>query len=214
MIELINIEVHSGEFSIGGVNMLIRSGAYGVLMGRTGSGKSTLLEAIAGLRNIAHGRIRLCGVDVTAMRPALRGLGFVPQDGALFATMTAREHLGFALKIRKADRETIEKRVNELAKLLGIQHLLDRKPGTFSGGERQRVALGRALAFSPKVLLFDEPLSAVDEETREEMFDLLKLVQLETHATILHVTHQHEEAERLADVRFRIENGIVLKAGN
>ena len=211
MIELIDIEVHAGEFSIGGVNMVIRSGAYGVLMGRTGSGKSTLLEAIAGLRNITAGQIHLCGVDVTAMSPALRGVGFVPQDGALFATMTARENLGFALEIRKADRETIEERVNELAKLLGIQHLLDRNPGTFSGGEQQRVALGRALAFSPKVLLFDEPLSAVDEETREEMYDLLKLVQLETHATILHVTHQHEEAERLADVHFVIDKGNVLK---
>lgn len=211
MIELFEIEVCAGDFRIGDVSLRVESGSYGVLMGRTGSGKSTVLEAVAGLRHVSSGTVRLCGTDVTAMRPALRGVGFVPQDGALFQTLSARDHLAFALEIRKAHRDFVDARVSELAALLGVEHLLDRKPATFSGGERQRVALGRALAFAPRVLLLDEPLSAVDEETREDLCDLLKLVQRETRATILHVTHHRDEAARLADVLFRIENGAVVQ---
>jgi molybdate/tungstate transport system ATP-binding protein len=210
MIEVDALCVAAGEFRIEDVSFTVPTGQYGVLMGQTGSGKTTILESVLGLRRIDKGTIRLCDKDVTALNPAVRGIGYVPQDGALFSTMSVRNHLDFALMIRKAPEEQCEKRVAELAELLGIEHLLDRKPDGLSGGERQRVALGRALSFYPKVLCLDEPLSALDDETRGRMCDLLEAVQQKTRTTTLHVTHNRDEAERLADCLLRIENGQVV----
>src|SRR5205085_1321628 len=140
-------------------------------------------------RRIAlSGRIVLMDRDVTNLKPAERGIGYVPQDGALFPTMTVQEHLAFALRIRHWERRRIEETVTEIAGLLGLQHLLDRKPAGLSGGEAQRVALGRALSFHPGVLLLDEPLSALDEATRAEMYELLRAVRRRTGVTALHVT--------------------------
>src|SRR5215203_3589521 len=118
-------------------------------MGRTGCGKTTLLEAICGLKPVRAGRVLLLGRDVTDLPPADRGVGYVPQDLALFPTMTVREHLGFALEVRRWDMTAAARRVEELTALLGIGHLLERKPPGLSGGEAQRVALGRALSFRP-----------------------------------------------------------------
>ena len=143
-----------------------------------------------------------------------RGIGFGPQDGALFSTMSVRNHLGFGLSIRKWDRKRIEKRVVELAETLRILHLLDRVPYGLSGGERQRVSLGRALSYYPNVLCLDEPFSALDDETREDMYQLLKLIIDQTGIIIFHITHSYHEARRLADKIFRIENGKILEKGN
>jgi molybdate/tungstate transport system ATP-binding protein len=178
-------------------------------MGRTGAGKTTLLEALCGLKPMAGGTIHLNGRDVTRLKPAERGIGYVPQDRALFQTMTVREHLAFALVIRKADRDVTKDRVTELSRLLGIEHLLDRKPHGLSGGEAQRVALGRALSVRPGTLFLDEPLTALDDETRQEMYALLAQVRQSTGVTILHVTHNLEEARQLADRIFRLQNGKV-----
>src|SRR5262245_45543698 len=177
MIALHGVALRQGAFTLADVSLEIPAGRYGVLMGRTGCGKTSILEAVAGLRPIAAGRIELNGIDVTAVSPAQRGVGYVPQDGALFRTKTVFEQLEFALVIRRWDRRRIEKRVNELAGDLGISGLLRRYPAGLSGGEAQRVALGRALAFHPRVLLLDEPLSSLDEETRDQMIDLLKRVR-------------------------------------
>lgn len=209
MIAVDNLVVHAGQFTLEGASLVVPTGEYGALMGRTGCGKTTLLEAICGLKRVTSGSITLNGMDVTRMKPALRGIGFVPQDGALFSRMTVRQHLGFALEIRRTRRDTTARRVGEMAEMLGIENLLDRTPLNLSGGERQRVALGRALAFRPHTLLMDEPLSAVDEETREEMYTLLKSVQRLTGVTTLHITHNREEARALADRLFRLENGTV-----
>lgn len=209
MIQVENITVQTGKFTLTGVSLQVPTGSYGALMGRTGCGKSTLLEAIAGLKPVLSGRILLGGRDVTWERPAGRGIGYVPQDGALFSTMTVREHLAFALAIRRTPRAVIERRVDELSGLLGIGYLLDRRPFGLSGGERQRVALGRALSFRPQVLLLDEPLSAVDEETRGEMYELLRRVQQETGVTALHVTHNPDEARQLADCVFVLHQGKI-----
>lgn len=211
MIELVNISARSGGFSLSEVSLLVQTGHYGVLMGRTGCGKTTLLETIAGLKPVTSGRIILSGRDVTHTGPAQRGIGYVPQDGALFPTMSVREHLAFALKIRRHKPETIRKRIAELAELLGIESLLDRHPLGLSGGERQRIALGRALSFRPEILLLDEPLSAVDEDTREEMYELLRRVQTETKITALHVTHNTTEARVLAHSLFVIRDGKIIK---
>ncbi len=205
MIQIEHLSVRAGGFELRDLSLIVPTGRYGVLMGRTGSGKSTLLEAVCGLRRVTAGRILLAGTDVTHARPALRGIGYVPQDGALFSRMTVREHLGFALEIRRRQQEEIAGRVAELAGLLGVAPLLDRLPGTLSGGERQRVAIGRALSARPHTLLLDEPLSAVDEETRESAYELLKSVQRHTGVTVLHVTHNRQEAERLGDCLFRMD---------
>jgi len=148
---------------------------------------------------------------VTRLKPALRGIGYVPQDGVLFSNMTVWYHLACTLVIRRVNRHVIRRRVAELADLLGIVDLLKRRPGKLSGGEKQRVALGWALSFQPATLLLDEPLSALDEDTRRRMYDLLRQVRQHTGATILHVTHNQQEAEAMADHLLRIEEGRVLK---
>ena len=209
MIELDRLTLHAGDFLLRDVSFTVPTGQYAVLMGRTGSGKTTILEASLGLRRTSDGVIRLHGQDVTRWRPAVRGVGYVPQDGALFRTMTIREQIGLGLVIRKRPATEIQQRIQELAKWLGIGHLLDRKPRGLSGGERQRVALGRALSFRPRILCLDEPLSALDDDTRSEMVTLLKRVQQETGVTVLHVTHNQSEARQLADIRLHLEDGQV-----
>ncbi len=211
MIEIDRLAIRLGAFDLSGVSFTVPAGEYGVLMGRTGCGKTTILEAVCGLKIIHSGTIRLAGRDVTKLPPASRGVGYVPQDGALFSSMNVRDHLALALEIRKWPRAKIDARVRELAHLLGIEHLLKRRPFGLSGGERQRVALGRALSARPVVLCLDEPLSALDDETREEMYHLLQSVKNETGVTALHVTHNREEAEVLADRFFTFRDGNVIE---
>jgi len=209
MIRLVDVSIRAGQFALQNVCLEIPSGRYAALMGRTGQGKTTLLETICGLRKVDSGQVIIDRVDVTDWSPSDRGVGYVPQDLALFPTMTVREHLAFALRLRKQSVSQINKRTDELAELLQITALLDRNIKHLSGGESQRVALGRALSFRPAVLLLDEPLSALDEETRTEMHVLLKQVQQTTKVTTLHITHSSEEASAVADCRFNIESGRV-----
>uniref|UniRef100_A0A7C4LMQ8 ABC transporter ATP-binding protein n=1 Tax=Schlesneria paludicola TaxID=360056 RepID=A0A7C4LMQ8_9PLAN len=212
MIALKNLGVRVGTFQLSGISLEIAAGEYAVLMGRTGCGKTSLLEAICGLRAVAEGQVWCQGREVTTWDPADRDMGYVPQDLALFPTLTVREHLAFALRIRRVAAATIRQRIDELAQLLGLGALLDRTIHGLSGGERQRVALGRALSFHPAVLLLDEPLSALDEQTRHEMYALLKMLRSRTGVTTLHVTHHRHEAQTLADRLFVLENGHVREA--
>lgn len=210
MIQLEHITVHQGEFVLEDVSLTVPAGGYAVLMGGTGSGKTTLLEVICGLRRPESGKVFLHGEDVTNLSPADRETGYVPQDGALFTTMTTFEQMAFPLLIRGRDDKMIDRTVQELAGLLKIEHLLDRGISGLSGGERQRVALGRALSFQPGILLLDEPLSALDDETRDQIMELLGNVQQYTGVTTLHVTHNRVEADRLGDVQLRIDHGKVI----
>lgn len=212
MIAIKNLSMVAGTFRLSDVSFEVPDGSYGVLMGRTGCGKTTILEAICGLRQITAGIIELAGRDVTRLKPAARDVGYVPQDGALFNTMTVADHLAFSLRLRKWNRREIRYRVNQMASLLHITRLLRRRPTGLSGGERQRVALGRALAYRPRILCLDEPLSALDDETRDSMCRLLKSVQEATGVTTLHVTHHRDEAQRLGDRILVFRDGQVETA--
>ena len=196
MIRITDLQIGNGRFALEHVSFQVPGQQYGVLMGKTGCGKTTILEAICGLKTVASGKIELMGRDVTHVKPAERGIGYVPQDAAIFTTMTVRNQLAFALKVRRWQPDEITQRVDELADLLGITHLLKRKAHGLSGGELQRVALGRALSFRPDILLLDEPLSALDQDTKDQMYDLLKRAQQHEHVTALHVTHSSEAADR------------------
>jgi ABC-type sugar transport system ATPase subunit len=199
-----------GDFRLEGISFQVPAGGYAALMGKTGCGKTTLLEAICGLKSIQTGEVHVLGRDVTHWKPAQRGLGYVPQDRALFGSMSVAEHLAFALRVRRWGRAEMERRVAELAELLGLASILNRLPHGLSGGEAQRVALGRALSFHPAVLLLDEPLSALDEDTKGEMCELLRSVCRHTGVTTLHVTHDLDEAKALADQVLRLENGKIV----
>ena len=198
MIVLEGLHIKAGQFELRNLCLQVDSGQYVALMGRTGCGKTTLVEAVCGLRAVAAGRIIIGTTDVTRASPADRHVGYVPQDLALFPTMTVRQHLEFALRLRRRAPNQIATRTLQLAEQLSIPHLLDRYPAGLSGGESQRVALGRALSFEPPVLLLDEPLSNLDDQTREELLGLLNRIK-QTRVTIVHITHSLYEAQSLAD---------------
>lgn len=207
MISLRQITVQAGGFQLRDLSMEIPTGSHTALMGRTGSGKTTLLEGVCGLRSVSSGSIWIGDREVTHLPPGQRGIGFVPQDGALFDHLTVRQHLEFALEVRGWVSERRETRSRELAEWLGLTPLMNRLPAGMSGGERQRVALGRALAFHPPVLCLDEPLSALDDQTRGEIVAVLSEIRNRTGITLLHITHNRSEAERLADRILHLRDG-------
>lgn len=207
MISLSHITLRAGTFHLRDLSLEIPAGSHTVLMGRTGSGKTTLLEGLCGLRPVLAGSVWIGGRDVTHLPPGGRGIGLVPQDGALFDHLSVRQHLGFALEVRGWSAERREARVRELADWLHLDPLLERLPAGLSGGERQRVALGRALSFEPPVLCLDEPLSALDDETRQGILGLLAGLRSRSAITLLHITHNRSEAEQLADRILHLRDG-------
>jgi len=211
MICVEKLSMTQGTFSLQDVSFEVQQGQYAVLTGRSGSGKTTILEAICGLRRIQAGRVRLGEVDVTRLRPAERRVGYVPQDGALFPNYRVGEQLAFALIVRRHTHQAINERVRALAQMLKITHLLDRYPDNLSGGEKQRVALGRTLALEPRVLCFDEPLCALDSDTHEEICELLRTTIKAQQITTLHITHNRAEADILADVAFDLQDGRIIR---
>ncbi|AAB91137.1 ATP-binding cassette domain-containing protein [Archaeoglobus fulgidus] len=184
---------------------------YCVLLGPTGAGKSVFLELIAGIVKPDRGEVRLNGADITPLPPERRGIGFVPQDYALFPHLSVYRNIAYGL--RNVERVERDRRVREMAEKLGIAHLLDRKPARLSGGERQRVALARALVIQPRLLLLDEPLSAVDLKTKGVLMEELRFVQREFDVPILHVTHDLIEAAMLADEVAVMLNGRIVEKG-
>jgi molybdate/tungstate transport system ATP-binding protein len=210
MIAVEKLNLKQGDFSLSDITFELPEGAYCVLVGKSGCGKTTLLEAVCGLRPIASGRILLGGREVTSLKPGERGVGYVPQDGALFPHLSVARQLAFSLVLRKIQPAKIAKRVEELSERLGITHLMDRMPDDLSGGECQRVALGRALSIHPKYLCLDEPLSALDDETHDEIYGLLQQTVKGTDVTVLHVTHNKREVDSLADVVLRLKGNELI----
>jgi len=204
MIDVKQLHVVAGEFSITQVNFSIEKGCCGVLMGKSGCGKTTIMEAICGLREVRGGDIFIESRNVTHLQPRDRMVGLVPQDNVLFSTMTVREHIQFALKLRKWTG--IDARVNEVADELGIAHLLDRLPKGLSGGEAKRVAIARAIAPKPDLLCLDESFTGLDDDTRHDVMQVVKNVISHEGVTTLLITHSQGEANFLGDVQYRVED--------
>ena len=213
MIQIKNLRVELEDFLLQGINLHVAEEEYFVILGPTGAGKTVLLESIAGLYPVKSGEIWLRGREVTQLEPERRNISIVYQDHALFPHLTVKENIVFGLRLRKQIGQEIDKSLNWLAELLGIAHLLDRKPDTLSGGERQKVALARALSIKPQVLLLDEPLSALDPETREGVQRELRQVHDRLKITTIHVTHDFEEAIALADHIAVLGEGCVKQVG-
>lgn len=180
------------------IDLDIEPGEFLVLLGPSGCGKSTLLNIVAGLEEPSGGTLFFGNRDVTALEPDQRDIAMVFQSYALYPTMSVRRNIGFGLKMRGLDRAGIEAKVAEVAKLLQIEHLLDRKPSQLSGGQQQRVAIGRALVREPQVFLLDEPLSNLDAKLRADMRVELKRLHERSRRTTLYVTHDQVEAMTLA----------------
>jgi ABC-type sugar transport system ATPase subunit len=204
-----DVSLHAGEFRLDELSFEVPPGAYAILMGATGSGKTTILEATCGLRPTTRGRISIGTERIDTLRPADRVIGYVPQDGALFPTMTARSQIALPLEVRGTPRAEAYERAKELARIVKVEHLLDRRPAGFSGGERQRVAIARAIAHPPRLLLMDEPIGALDEVMRERVINALRSVHELTGVTTIHVTHDPRDAEELGSIRLRVEEGKV-----
>ena len=212
MIQFKDVTIRQGKFELTNLNFSIRKGDYAILMGRTGCGKTTVIESICGLRAVRSGKILLAGNDITKLPPAQREIGYVPQDRALFPTMRVDRQIEFGLLVRNASAANRKQRVNELAELTGISNLLQRYPNGLSGGECQRIALARALSFRPRLLCLDEPLSALDDQTKQRIADLLKTVHQREKVTVLHITHNAEDAKRLGTLKLQFSNHKITSA--
>lgn len=213
MIRIENLSNDWKEFKINNINLQIGDSEYFIILGPSGSGKTMLLELIAGMWPLDSGKIYMDNQDITMLPPEKRGVGFVYQDYMLFPHKTVFENIAFGLNVRKSTKEEIKTHVNEMMDLFGISHLADRLPRTLSGGEQQRTALARALIIQPKILLMDEPLSALDKKTRDELMQELKDLHRKFDTTIIHVTHNFEEALMLADRMAIMRNGQISQVG-
>ena len=191
---------------INNVNLEIQDKEFVVLVGASGCGKSTLLRMIAGLEDITDGEIYIGDKKVNNIPPKDRDIAFVFQSYALYPHMTVRENIAFGLKMRKVDKATIDKKVQEAAEILNLTEYLDRKPKQLSGGQRQRVALGRAIVRNPKVFLMDEPLSNLDAKLRVQMRSEIKKLHEKLQTTFIYVTHDQTEALTMGD-RIVVLNG-------
>lgn len=203
-----------GDFELSGIGLKAEKGDYLALIGPTGSGKSLLLETIIGFYGPEKGRIILEGIDITNFPPDMRQISIVYQDHVLFPHMDIFENIAYALRKKLRDKKQIEAEVKQIAGVLGIGELLHRKPATLSGGEKQRAAIARSLVVRPKLLLLDEPFSALDARTKEKLREMLKKAINEYSTTVLHVTHDFEDVWALANRVVVIRKGEVMQAGD
>ena len=207
-------KIYDTKKVIDNVSLEIKDKEFVVLVGASGCGKSTLLRMIAGLENITDGEIFIGDKKVNDVHPKDRDIAFVFQSYALYPHMTVRENIAFGLKMRKVDKETIEKKVMEAAEILDLGEYLDRKPRQLSGGQRQRVALGRAIVRNPKVFLMDEPLSNLDAKLRVQMRSEIKKLHQKLQTTFIYVTHDQTEALTMGDRVVVLDKGVIQQAAS
>ena len=203
----------NGTKAVHETSMNVENGEFMVFVGPSGCGKSTLLRMIAGLEDITEGDINLDGKLINKVDPSERDVAMVFQNYALYPHMNVYNNLAYGLKNRGIDKQSIEQKVNDAAKLLQISEFLQRKPSMLSGGQRQRVAMGRAIVRNPKIFLFDEPLSNLDAKLRIQMRLEIKKLQQKVGVTSIFVTHDQVEAMTLADRLAVINNGIIEQLG-
>jgi ABC-type sugar transport system ATPase subunit len=213
MLEVKDLCVQMGKFFLKNVNLEVRDGEYFVLLGPTGSGKSVLLESIAGLTSITSGEVWINGKDVTDLNLEKRKIGFAFQDYALYRHLSVRDNISFGLMWKNQKQKDIDKAVDKAVELLHLENLLDKRSWTLSGGESQKIALARAISVKPDLLILDEPLSAVDAETKEDYERELRELHDHLGLTTIHVTHSLEEAVALGDRIAVIMDGEILQVG-
>jgi len=199
--------------ALNGIDISLGEGEFLSLLGPSGCGKTTALRLVAGFDRPDDGRIVVDGKDITGMPPNKRDMGMVFQAYSLFPNMTARQNVEFGLKIRGRDKGDRTKQVDNLLELVGLGHAADRFPHQLSGGMQQRVALARALAIEPRVLLLDEPLSALDAKVRVQLREEIRRIQLELGITTLYVTHDQEEALAISDHVAVMFAGVIEQMG-
>jgi multiple sugar transport system ATP-binding protein len=208
-LENVRKEFGAGVVAVDDVSMTIGDGEFMVLVGPSGCGKTTLLRTIGGLEKVTGGRILLGDRDVTNLAPAARDLAMVFQNYALYPHMTVRQNLGYALRVRKTPKKEIAARTATVAKLLGLEDLLDRRPGALSGGQQQRVAMGRAIIREPAAFLMDEPLSNLDAKLRVGMRTSLQQLHTRLGTTTVYVTHDQVEAMTLGQRVAVMRDGLL-----
>jgi multiple sugar transport system ATP-binding protein len=215
-VQLVNVnKVYPGNIqAVSNVNLSIEKREFIVLVGPSGCGKTTTLRMVAGLEEISSGKCFIGDKLVNDVPPKDRDIAMVFQNYALYPHMTVFENMAFALKLRKYPRQEIVSRVNEAAEILGIRHLLERKPKELSGGQRQRVAVGRAIVRKPLVFLFDEPLSNLDAKLRVQMRTEIKKLHQRLQATIIYVTHDQIEAMTMGDRIVVMKDGLIQQVAD
>jgi ABC-type Fe3+/spermidine/putrescine transport system ATPase subunit len=213
MIEIRSLSNTWDEFQLRDINLKIQRGEYFVVLGPTGAGKTLLLETIAGFFSPDKGKVIMDNTDLTNISPEYRKFGFVYQDYMLFPHRSLYKNISFGLELQKLPRAEISNKVQTIAKLLKIKQLLHRYPETLSGGELQRGALARALVIEPQVLLLDEPLSALDPNTKQPIVELIKKLHNKLGITIIHITHDREEAMVMADRIAVMNEGKIVQVG-
>jgi len=202
-----------GALAVDDVNLTIADGEFVILVGPSGCGKSTTLNMIAGLEDISDGELRIGGEVANQKSPRDRDIGMVFQNYALYPHMTVRENMAFSLKLAKADKATIDERVNWAAGILDLTDHLERKPGQLSGGQRQRVAMGRVIVRTPNAFLMDEPLSNLDAKLRVQMRTEVSRLQKRLNTTTVYVTHDQVEAMTLGDRVAVMRGGVIQQVG-
>ncbi len=214
MIHADKLSFEIGDFQLRSISLEVAKGQYFVLLGPPGSGKTIFLECLCGLKQIDSGQIYIEGRDVTKLEPRARGIGYVPQDYALFPHLSVTGNIEFGLRTKKQTSNQIQAKVKQTAQMLGISGLLKRRIAGLSGGEKQRVALARALVLEPKVLLLDEPVCALDEATRQDICAQLLNIQRQLDLTVIHVSHNQEEAFSVADRAGILHQGALQQVGS
>jgi multiple sugar transport system ATP-binding protein len=209
VLDRVTKEFDNGFVAIDDVSLTVADGEFLVLVGPSGCGKSTLLRMIAGLEDVTAGTVYIGGNDVTELSPRQRDIAMVFQNYALYPHMDVRRNLAYGLKVRKTPRDEIDRRVHEVAHLLGLEKLLDRKPAALSGGQRQRVAMGRAMVREPAAFLMDEPLSNLDAKLRVTMRSELSRLHERLGVTTIYVTHDQVEAMTLGQRVAVLRDGVI-----
>ncbi|WP_182417335.1 ABC transporter ATP-binding protein [Bartonella sp. HY038] len=210
-----NLEANYGDKTIlDGISLSIAQGEFHVLLGPSGCGKTTLLRCIAGLHQVAKGRILMASRQIDQLPPSERELAMVFQQYALFPNMSVRKNLSFGLAQKKLSKADISSRVDKMLDMVALTEFADRLPANLSGGQRQRVALARAVILEPKILLLDEPLSALDAQIRRKLQFELKNLQMQLGVTAILVTHDQDEALMLGDYISVLDKGKIAQTGS